>query len=109
MVIGIAFAELHFLADRVYTTGANGLILADLLKAAQLFPYDHYYRLGPAQIIIRDNIWYTPEQALPILQETLKYDPYEPMIKAWIGVIEQRPLGIDRQGHTRALEDLEHK
>jgi hypothetical protein len=107
LAIGIAFAELHFVADLAYTSGANTLNLAQLQKAARLFPYDHYYRLGPAQLVIRDNVWYTPQQLRAVIGEAQKYDPYAPMLNAWLGVAGQREHGMDRQGNTRPLEGFE--
>jgi hypothetical protein len=55
-----------------------------------LFPLDHRYRLGPPRLIIRDNIWYKPDQALFVLRDALSNDPYSPMLKAWIAAFEAR-------------------
>ena len=90
LVLGIGFAEIHFIADYVYTRGANQLTLSDLQWAARLFPYDHYYRLAPAQLVIRDNVWYTPAQALAILHEARAKDPYSRYLLALEGVFLER-------------------
>lgn len=71
------------MADRHYTVGSNELRLNELREASRLFPFDHYYRLGVAQLIIRDNVWYTPEQAIPLLNDVLKYDPHSKYVTAW--------------------------
>lgn len=90
LVGGIWYAELHFVADRIYSRGANEMVLSDLEKAASLFPLDHYYRLGPAQLIIRDNVWYMPDVSLRVLRQVQKNDPHSAYVNSWIGVLQQR-------------------
>ncbi len=100
MAAGIAYAELNFLGDLAYTHGANGLVLSELQKASQLFPLDHYYRLGVAQLVIRDNVWYTPEEGLAILQKVREKDPYSLYLRAWVGVYQQRQQMMNVPGNT---------
>ncbi len=99
LAAGIAYAELNFLGDLAYTHGANGLVLNELQKASRLFPLDHYYRLGVAQLVIRDNVWYTPEQGLEILQKVREKDPYSLYLKAWVIVYQQRQQAIGVVGN----------
>lgn len=77
-------------ADRIYTQGANELRLSLLEDAAHLFPYVHEYRIGPAKLIIRDNQWYTPEEAIPKLEAARKHDPYSAYLTFWIDEYERR-------------------
>lgn len=107
MVVGVAYAELHFIADRLYTEGANNLVLSKLQQAADLFPLDSYYRLGPAQLIIRDNIWYSPKEALLVLYKVQKHEPYSRFLAAWIELLENKAkvMGTpmpDVYGETRS-------
>lgn len=88
--IGILYGTGNFIADRHYTTGANDLRLGELVTAARMFPFSHEYRLGPARLVIRDNEWYRPEQALPLLRASLRGDPYSKWLEDWIAVFEAR-------------------
>jgi hypothetical protein len=64
--------------------------LADLQRAARLYPYDHEYRLGPARLIIRDNVWYDPAFAIELLESVKKNDPNSHYLQAWIDAFQER-------------------
>jgi hypothetical protein len=66
------------------------LRLEPLERAARLYPFRHEYRLAPAQLIIRDNIWYNPVWAAARLRETLRDDPHSVYLRDWIRIFEQR-------------------
>ena len=85
LVVGVWWAELSFIADKAYTDGSQNLNLYSLQRAADLFPYSSYYRMGPAQLVIRDNVWYTWQEGLAIIDQTLRYDPHNRYLKAWRG------------------------
>jgi len=86
--IGILWACLWFVADYRYTVGASDLALGPLYEAAKVFPFYSEYRLGPARLIIRDNIWEDPKLAANALRQIAKYDPYSKFIGEWISALE---------------------
>ncbi len=52
-----------------------------------------------AQLVIRDNIWYTPEQGLEILRKVREKDPYSLYLKAWESVYLQRQQQMGAVGN----------
>ena len=64
--------------------------MVPMQRGAELFPYDIYYRLGPAQLMIHDNVWYRPSQGLAILDSVLKNDPHSHYLQAWRGEFQRR-------------------
>jgi hypothetical protein len=46
--------------------------------------------MGPAQLVIRDNVWYTWREGEAIIDQALRYDPHNRFLKAWRGQMEIR-------------------
>ena len=90
LALGIALGIVNFIADQYYTKGTNDVNYRQLVMAAKWFPLDHYYRRGPADLAIHDNIWEQPKQALIVLRAVQYDDPYSRFIGKWIDVLKQR-------------------
>ena len=86
--MGLAFA--NFLADWHYTKGTEGPDYYQLVLAARDYPLLHHYRMGPAQLAIRDNIWETPAAALTVLLAVQHDDPYSRFLERWVVIMRER-------------------
>ena len=90
LVAGVGYGLTQFAADLHYTRGANQLRMDELEIAAALFPFSHEYRIGPARLVIRDNVWNAPGPAARRLRETMRYDPYSKWLRSWIATFDAR-------------------
>jgi hypothetical protein len=61
-----------------------------LERAAWLYPYNHDYRLGPARLVVLNNTWTDPKQAIVLLTAVLKNDPNSHYLKNWIAEFNKR-------------------
>ena len=90
LALGIALGTVNFIADIHYTAGMDRVDYRQLVTAVKWFPLDHYYRRGPAELAIHDNIWEQPKQALIVLRAVQYDDPYSRFIGKWIEIMKQR-------------------
>jgi hypothetical protein len=88
--LGVLYATGNFLGDLHYTRGASDLTFVELERAAEIFPYNHEYRIGPAKLVIKDAKWWEPRAAIPVLLQALRYDPNSHYLKRWIEIFARR-------------------